>query len=110
MYCCRCGVEMPVQAKYCMECGAASAKAEASGWRKMLTRPRNKVKIAGVCAAFAIYFDVDVTLIRVLWLAMCLWPVPLFGVIAYFIAWIAIPREEIAATGQPRQFSAPASH
>ena len=109
MYCCRCGVQMPDQAKYCMECGAPSAKAEGSGGRKTLIRPRNKVKIAGVCAAFAEYFDVDVTLIRVLWLALCIWPVPLFGVIAYFIAWIAIPREEIVAAGQATPFSAPAS-
>ncbi len=103
MYCCRCGVELPERAKYCMDCGAASSRAEPSAARRRLIRPRGNVKVAGVCAAFAEYFEVDVTVIRVLWLVLCIWPVPMFGVLAYFIAWFAIPREDLLAPPRPAQ-------
>lgn len=49
-------------------------------------------KIAGVCAGFARYFDADVTLVRVLWLAGAI--ATIFpGFIAYLVAWIAMPKE-----------------
>ena len=37
---------------------------------RRLTRPRQQGKIAGVCAGLAEYFDVDVVLIRVLWVIL----------------------------------------
>ncbi len=48
-------------------------------------------KIAGVCAGFAEYFDVDPTIVRVLWLIMVFVPVPIMPVVAYFVAWIVMP-------------------
>jgi len=52
---------------------------------------RNK-KIAGVCAGFARYFDMDVVLMRVLWLgvALCSGGV---GFLVYLGAWIVIPSD-----------------
>ncbi len=88
---------MPGRAKFCSECGAASALAGPPSGQTRLIRPREGKKIAGVCAAFAHYFDADVTLIRVVWVVLCLWPVPTFGVLAYFAAWFAIPREAAIA-------------
>jgi len=52
-------------------------------------------KVAGVCAGFARYFSVDVTLIRVIWLVLTVWPVPLFGVISYIVAWIVMPKDPV---------------
>jgi phage shock protein PspC (stress-responsive transcriptional regulator) len=51
---------------------------------------RNK-KIAGVCAGFARYFEVDTTLVRVVWLvaALCTG----LGFLAYPIAWILMPSD-----------------
>jgi phage shock protein PspC (stress-responsive transcriptional regulator) len=49
-------------------------------------------KIAGVCAGIADYFDVDVTLVRALWLALSIVPGAIVGgVIAYVLAWIVMP-------------------
>jgi len=69
-----------------------------------LTRSIEDKKIAGVCAGFARYFAVDVTLIRVIWLVLTVWPLPLFGVISYIVAWIVMPKDPVrlpAAQMQP---------
>jgi phage shock protein PspC (stress-responsive transcriptional regulator) len=52
-----------------------------------------EAKIGGVCAGFARYFGVDVTLVRVLWLALTIFPVPCFGAIAYIVCWIVMPKD-----------------
>lgn len=49
-------------------------------------------KIAGVCAGFAYYFDMDVTLMRIIFLVLLVTP-PGVGLIGYLIAWIAMPRD-----------------
>ncbi|HKF20427.1 MAG TPA: PspC domain-containing protein [Candidatus Angelobacter sp.] len=59
--------------------------------RKRLVRPREGRKIAGVCAGFAEYFDLDVTLVRVVWVVCSLFG--LAGVIGYVAAWIVMPEE-----------------
>lgn len=56
-------------------------------------RPRAERKIAGVCAGMAEYFDLDITLVRVLWLVITLFTGIIFGVIAYIVAWIVMPEE-----------------
>lgn len=64
-----------------------------SGYRQ-LRRPIRGRRIAGVAAGIAEYFGIDVALVRVLWL------LSIFlgggGILAYIIAWIAIPEEEPA--------------
>jgi len=55
-------------------------------------RPIREKKIAGVCAGFARYFDVDVSLMRVLWLAMAIISGGL-GFFVYLAAWIVIPAD-----------------
>jgi phage shock protein PspC (stress-responsive transcriptional regulator) len=56
-----------------------------------------EAKIGGVCAGFARYFGVDVTLVRVLWLALTIFPVPCFGAIAYIVCWIVMPKDTTSA-------------
>ena len=58
---------------------------------RRLTRDIDNKKIAGVCAGFARYLDLDVILVRILWLAVALGTG--IGFIAYVIAWIIMPRE-----------------
>ncbi len=72
--------------RFCPKCGnpARPEYAAARPTPVRLTRPFDDRKIAGVCAGFARYFDVDVTLMRILWLAatvvtgglgiLCIWP------------------------------------
>ncbi|MDQ6707644.1 MAG: PspC domain-containing protein [Acidobacteriota bacterium] len=58
---------------------------------RVLSRPMDQKKIAGVCAGFARYFDCDVTLMRVLWLVVAFGTG--IGFIAYLVAWIAMPKD-----------------
>jgi phage shock protein C len=60
---------------------------------KKLVRPMQSRKIAGVAAAFANYFEIDVTLIRVI-LALTLIPGGFPGILIYVLCWILIPSEE----------------
>lgn len=55
--------------------------------------PKKGRKVAGVAAAFANYFGVDVTLIRIVWLILFV-PGGLPGLIPYVLCWIVIPQEE----------------
>jgi phage shock protein C len=50
-------------------------------------------KIAGVCAGFARYLDMDVTLMRILWLALLFVSGGIAGLV-YLGAWIIMPRED----------------
>lgn len=58
---------------------------------KKIVRPRNGRKIAGVCQAFANFFGLDVSLIRIVWLLLVLFAGT--GLLAYLICWIVIPEE-----------------
>jgi phage shock protein C len=56
---------------------------------KKLSRPLEGRKIAGVCLAFANYFNIDVTLVRLLFAFMFI--VGGSGFIFYLVSWILIP-------------------
>jgi len=102
MYCTKCGVELRPDDRYCSRCGNPTALAPPPGvYRPLLLDKRNK-KIGGVCAGFARYFDVDVTLVRVVTLALAI--CTCVGFLAYVVAWIAIPADY---SYQPGPFSAP---
>lgn len=70
---------------------ADSAWTTAAQPRRRLRRIRAKKKIAGVCAGFAEYFDMDVTLMRLIWVGLLLIP-PHVGLIAYIVAWAVLPK------------------
>jgi phage shock protein C len=55
----------------------------------------SEAKIAGVCAGFARYFNLDVVLVRVLWVVITIFPLPFFGVVSYLVAWIVMPKEPV---------------
>jgi phage shock protein C len=90
MYCNYCGKSIPEDANLCAYCGKRVAGVIA---RERLVRPRQGRKVAGVCLAFAEYFDLDVTLIRIVW-AVCLICAGI-GAVAYCVAWIVIPEEPL---------------
>ncbi len=94
MFCTKCGVELKDQVKFCSDCGTSTTRAATMADR--LTRPMHEAKIAGVCAGFARYFGLDVTLVRILWVALTILPVPFCGVIAYIVCWIVMPKDEVA--------------
>ena len=59
---------------------------------KRLTRRPHVGKIAGVCAGIADYFDTDVTLVRLAWIVLSIFPGAIIGgLIAYVAAWLVMP-------------------
>ncbi|MDR1560127.1 MAG: PspC domain-containing protein [Clostridiales bacterium] len=58
---------------------------------KKLYKSRKDIKIDGVCAGIGKYFNIDVTLVRLIWLVVALFAGT--GVLAYIICMIVIPRE-----------------
>ena len=57
--------------------------------KKQLMRSGRDKKIAGVCAGVAHYFDMDPTIVRVIWGVLAF--VYGAGVVAYIILWIIAP-------------------
>jgi phage shock protein C len=104
MFCTQCGANLPDSAHFCTSCGkplgAGQPGAESAGASfgfaaaapKKLHRITSQKKIAGVCAGFAEYFDTDVTLMRVIWVALLLLP-PNLGLIGYIVSWVVMPKD-----------------
>ncbi len=63
-----------------------------AGGPRRLVRITSEEKVAGVCAGIADYLDVDVTLVRALWLALSIVPGAIIGgIVAYALAWMVMP-------------------
>ncbi|NLS45035.1 MAG: PspC domain-containing protein [Firmicutes bacterium] len=58
---------------------------------RRLYRIRSQRKLGGVCAGLARYFNIDVSIIRIVWILLAV----LYGsgILAYILAWIIIPEE-----------------
>ena len=60
---------------------------------KKLIRPKKARILGGVCLALANYFNIDVTIVRLVWVFLLI-PGGLPGFIPYVICWIIIPSED----------------
>ena len=117
MFCTRCGTSLDSSARYCVACGKATFSAPESpapefpgerpaGAPPQLPPPGNKrlhriladKKIAGVCAGYAEYFAMDLTLMRLIWIGLLLVP-PHIGLIGYLISWAVLPKSELPVSG-----------
>ena len=58
---------------------------------KRVYKSRTDIKIDGVCSGIAKYFNIDPTIVRLIWVAAVLFGGT--GVIAYILCMILIPRE-----------------
>jgi len=59
---------------------------------KRLYRVAQGKKIAGVCSGLGEYFNIDPTLVRIIFLLIAiLWG---FGIMAYLIFWLAMPKKD----------------
>ena len=74
MLCPKCQKDVAEGSKFCYNCGAqltGQAAPPAAGYAapaKRLMRSTRDKKIGGVCAGLAEYFDLDPTLVRIVWL------------------------------------------
>ena len=59
---------------------------------KKLRRSNDKM-IAGVCAGVAHYFDLDATVIRVVYVLLSIFTA-FAGVLVYLILWLIMPKEQ----------------
>jgi len=73
---------------------------------KKLYRSEREKMLGGVCGGLAEYLDIDVNIMRLLFIAAGLLTVLFPMVIFYIIAWIIVPvEEEIPQKSEPSQTS-----
>ena len=98
MICPNCQKDIAPGSNFCYSCGAkqpdvpppSAYSGYGAGYpRRRIVRSINDRKIAGVCAGVADYFDLDPTLVRVVWLLLLL--VGGTGGLAYFVCWVVLP-------------------
>lgn len=107
MICHSCNQEIVDGSAYCYRCGARQPTVPLRGpeERKRLMRSRRDKKIAGVCRGFAEFFELDPTLIRLVWLLVTVLTALVGGTVAYLICWFVIPLEP-----EPAPTPLPATH
>jgi phage shock protein C len=95
MICHNCQKEIAAGSSFCYSCGAKQPQAGSSGsyqaplYTKKLMRSNTDKKIAGVCGGLAEYFDIDSTVIRLLWVLALFFAGT--GGLIYLILWIVLP-------------------
>jgi phage shock protein C len=98
MYCSSCGIEVSDAFRYCPQCGTATGKETFTSTTgkpaRILSRPRDERKLAGVCSGIARYLGIDVTLVRILTVVLAIWP-PGIGLIGYIVCWIVMPQDPL---------------
>lgn len=60
---------------------------------RKLTRNQDNKVIAGVAAGWADYLDVDVVLVRVLFVLAFFFPIPFSMIIVYIAMWVIMPKK-----------------
>ena len=86
--CHRCQREVQAGACFCPACGA-----RVTGAPRRLRRRRDGEKLAGVCGGLAEHFDVDPTLIRVVYIVATFFTGILPGIFLYVILALVIPTD-----------------
>ena len=67
--------------------------------RKWLTRSTTDRKFAGVCGGLGDYFEIDSTVVRVVWVILGIVPgCFILGLLAYLVAWFIIPERTTSAS------------
>jgi len=104
MICAQCQRDIPEASNFCSFCGARLQPPPLGAWRvpKRLRRSATDRKIAGVCGGIAEYFEIDSTLVRVIWVLAILAPIPLLpAFLGYFVAWLVMPKAPLCAIYVP---------
>lgn len=97
VFCHRCGIALPVGARFCSSCGTVMPVAQPASGRPLM-RPRVGRQVAGVCIALARQNGWDISIVRIVAVLGLIFSSGLVG-IAYLAAWIGIPEEPLDAPG-----------
>jgi phage shock protein C len=93
MLCPNCQKEIADGSKFCYNCGAnltgSATPSPTVSAPKRLMRSSTDKKIGGVCAGLANYFDLDPTIVRVIWFLAVFFAGA--GLLVYVILWIVLP-------------------
>ncbi|MBN1570258.1 MAG: PspC domain-containing protein [Acidobacteria bacterium] len=103
MICENCHSNIADNSTFCNYCGARQNVAPVSGAPapKRLMRSVTDCKIAGVCGGIAEYFDMDSSIVRLVWVLVVLMPIPFVpAFIGYFVAWIVMPKAPLPAVAK----------
>ena len=106
MICNSCQRNIAEGSRFCYNCGArqvvtgAPDVASVTGGPKRLMRSSTDKKLGGVCAGLADYFDMDTTLVRVLWLLIVLCGGT--GILLYVILWLVLPLAPVQVAVPPQ--------
>jgi phage shock protein C len=96
MVCQNCQKDIADGSKFCYNCGAqlsGSAPTPGAAFlapEKRLMRSTRDKKLGGVCAGLAEYFDLDPTIVRVIWIIVTICSGGT-GFLIYVILWIVLP-------------------
>ena len=74
-----------------LDAGAPGRKGGAMDPTRKLYRSRTNRQVAGVCGGLAQYFNIDATLIRVLFILLAV--LGGSGLVLYLAMWIIVPKE-----------------
>lgn len=112
MNCPNCQRDIAEYSNFCYFCGVKQVRAPAGTFAaKRLMRSSTDCKLAGVCGGIAEYLNVDSTVVRLVWVLLVIFPVPLVpAVLGYFVAWLVMPRAPLpgpAASTTPSQAAPP---
>jgi phage shock protein C len=61
---------------------------------KKLKRSKKEKMIAGICGGIAEYFEVDPTIVRVIYVLVSIFSIAFPGILVYIILWIIIPEQD----------------
>lgn len=62
---------------------------------KQLKRSNKEKMIAGVCGGIAEYFDMDPSIVRIIYVVVSVLSVAFPGILVYIVMWIIVPKSEI---------------
>lgn len=103
MTCPGCARDVEADSMFCRYCGAAVAPSVPPPVPRRLVRIPAEGRIAGVCAGLAAYLGIEVTLVRLAWVILSIFPGALIGgIVAYLVAWLIMPVGDAIPGSIPR--------
>ena len=106
MACPQCARDVEPDSTFCRYCGAAvvpPVPPVPPPVPRRLMRLPSEGRLVGICAGLAAYLEVDVTVVRLAWVILTIFPGALIGgIVAYGVAWLIMPEGSAAPGDVPR--------